>query len=48
MVDRMAVKGYRLEATVADVLGVFTRGPARGAIKMLEAEEQALSAGAEL
>jgi hypothetical protein len=33
MIERMAAKGYRLEGTVLDVFGLFTRGPARGTLR---------------
>ena len=35
IIDRMAARGFQLEATVADVLGIFTRGPAVGALEVL-------------
>ena len=37
MIDKMARKGYRLEATVAGVYGIFTRGPASGTIELVDA-----------
>lgn len=40
MIDRMAEKGYRLEATVAAVFGVFTRGAAAGTIKLLSTADR--------
>ncbi len=43
MIERMAARGYRLEATVSDVLGIFTRGPAAGALKPLEQRDPAVS-----
>lgn len=36
MIDKMAGKGYRLEATVNEVFGLFTRGSARGTTRLLE------------
>lgn len=36
VVQRMVARGYRLEATVSDVMGLFTRGPARGSIRLHE------------
>lgn len=39
MVQKMARKGYRLEATVADVYGLFTRGAARGTVRMRDVRE---------
>ncbi len=36
MIDRMARKGYRLEARVADVYGLFTRGSARGTVCLVD------------
>jgi hypothetical protein len=38
IMEKMHSKGYRLEGTVVDVLGIFTRGPARGAIRLCERE----------
>jgi hypothetical protein len=38
MIDKMRRKGYRLEATVADVFGVFTRGAAAGTVRVCSAE----------
>jgi hypothetical protein len=32
---RMNARGYRLEAVVADVVGVFTRGAGSGAIRLV-------------
>ena len=32
----MSRKGYRLEGTVGGVLGIFTRGPAQGSIRLGE------------
>lgn len=34
MVEKMARKGYQLEGTVAEVYGIFTRGAARGTLKV--------------
>lgn len=34
MIEKMARKGYRLEATVARVYGVFTRGSAQGTVRL--------------
>jgi hypothetical protein len=36
IVNKMRSKGYELEGTVAGVYGIFTRGPARGTIRVLE------------
>ncbi|MHC4992913.1 MAG: hypothetical protein ACYTGC_18220 [Planctomycetota bacterium] len=34
ILERMRRKGYELEGTVAGVLGVFTRGQARGTLEL--------------
>jgi hypothetical protein len=34
MIDKMARKGYRLEATVDRVYGLFTRGSAQGTVRL--------------
>jgi len=44
MIRKMARRGYRLEATVAGVYGVFTRGPAEGTIELRVVEAEALTA----
>lgn len=36
MIDKMARKGYQLEATVAGVYGLFTRGVARGTVQWIQ------------
>ncbi|MHC4947456.1 MAG: hypothetical protein ACYTG1_04245 [Planctomycetota bacterium] len=43
MVGRMQNKGYRLEGTVAGVLGIFTRGPAQGSIVLRHREPATVS-----
>ncbi|MCB9851436.1 MAG: hypothetical protein H6817_12110 [Phycisphaerales bacterium] len=35
MLDKMAGKGYQLEAKVAGVYGLFTRGIARGTVQLV-------------
>ena len=44
-IGKMAKKGFQLEATVADVFGVFTRGSAQGTVQLVSqpAEEAVLS-----
>ena len=39
IINKMRKKGYRLEARVAGVYGIFTRGQARGTIRALEPSE---------
>lgn len=39
MIEKMGRKGYQLEGTVAEVYGIFTRGAARGRLKVLEPQE---------
>jgi len=34
IINKMRTKGYALEGTVADIYGIFTRGQARGAIRL--------------
>ena len=41
IMGKMQNKGYRLEARVAGVLGIFTRGPASGTIELLRESEPA-------
>jgi hypothetical protein len=36
MIEKMRGKGYRLEGTVGDIYGIFTRGQARGSIRLGE------------
>ncbi|UCF66950.1 MAG: hypothetical protein JSV80_14360 [Acidobacteriota bacterium] len=36
ILGKMRSKGYELEATVGEIYGIFTRGPARGTIKLSE------------
>ena len=38
IIDKMGRKGYRLEAKVGGVYGIFTRGQARGTIRLLGQE----------
>ena len=40
-INKMQKRGFRLEATVDDVFGLFTRGPARGKVKLVSAEATA-------
>jgi len=40
MLEKMARRGYRLEATVAGVYGLFTRGQAQGAVRLEEASAE--------
>ena len=35
MIERMAGKGYQLEGRVAEVYGLFTRGTARGTLRIV-------------
>ena len=41
MIDKMARKGYRLEARVCGVYGLFTRGAARGTVRLVDAPAMA-------
>jgi hypothetical protein len=41
IMDRMRGKGYELEARVGEIYGIFTRGHARGTIRVLEEAAQA-------
>lgn len=34
IINKMRKKGYGLEGTVADIYGIFTRGQARGTIRL--------------
>ena len=40
-IDKLTRKGYQLEATVAEVYGVFTRGTARGTLNTSAAATEA-------
>lgn len=44
VVEKMAKKGFQLEATVFDVYGVFTRGPAQNSLQTTAAAEEGTSA----
>ncbi len=37
-IDKMRRKGFELEATVSDVLGVFVREPANGTLQLIATE----------
>ena len=41
VIRKMAKKGYQLEATVLDVYGVFTRGPAKQQLQPVAAASSA-------
>lgn len=40
MIDKMSRKGYRLEAIVAGVYGLFTRGEASGRVELVDRVEK--------
>ena len=47
MVDKMARKGYRLEATVSEVFGLFTRRGAIGTVRLTDASTPVVEETAE-
>ncbi|MHC5111579.1 MAG: hypothetical protein ACYTHJ_17070 [Planctomycetota bacterium] len=42
IIDKLARKGYQLEARVAGVYGLFTRGAGRGTISLVERGEKSV------